>query len=184
MKSHSLQVLPTKANEITHYLKEKGNGHMREGIDRLYNEAYNKGTIRGVVFTTLLVGGIYISKEIHKDLSKKKEAIPNFVKTLKKEEVESAKIDKDFPWEAVKEKMKKEYGIVSVSYDGWIEPLLCRAYKDRILLEFPSCDDKKIDFLRRKYKGIIKACVKEITGKNYIVTFVQPGEIIIEDDYE
>lgn len=37
-------------------------------------------------------------------------------------------------------------------------------------------------YLKEKYKSLVKNSIFEVTGKNYIVTFVRTGEILVEDD--
>ena len=188
-----LQDVGGKANDITHGLKEYGNGSMLNGIREMCMDSYvigkGQGIKEGVVYGVLgsfIVGvtygcGKWIYKKV-KPVKQKSDNVPAFVKNLTEEELSYAREDKEFPWEKIKEHIKKNYGITEISYDTWIAPLKCTAYKDRISVEIPSNSSIDVAYIKNKYRRAIKNSVFEVTGKWYIVSIVRQGEFIIEDD--
>ena len=196
MSNELLEILPdlgVRANDMTHGLKEYGNGSMFEGIRAMCVDSYtvgkNSGLKEGAVYGvigTVLVGALYVGGRwvINKvsDAKKKKGTVPPFVEGLTEAEIKAAEMDICFPWKEVKAHIKNNYGINQISFDTWIEPLVCKAYKERVLLEYPTTSNMEITYLKNKYKHIIKNSIYELTGKKYIVTFVRFGEIVIEDD--
>lgn len=188
-----LQDVGGKANDITHGLKEYGNGSMLNGIREMCLDSYaigkahgiKEGIVYGVLGSMVVgityVGGKWIYRKI-KTYKQKGENVTSFVKSLTEEELSYVREDKDFPWEKVKEHIKKNYGIAEISYDTWIAPLKCTAYKDRISVEIPSNSSMDVAYIKNKYRRAIKNSVFEVTGKWYIVTIVRQGEFIIEDD--
>ena len=196
MSNELLEILPdlgSKANDMTHGLKEYGNGSMFEGIRAMCVDSYTagkniglkEGAVYGVLGTVLIgafyVGGKWVIRKVS-DAKKKKETVPPFVAGLTDAEIKAAERDTSFPWEQVKAYIRNNYGINQILFDTWIEPLVCKAYKERVLLEFPASSNGEITYLKNKYRQIIKDSIYTLTGKKYIVTFVRLGEIIIEDD--
>lgn len=196
MSSEVLSVLQDvggKANDMTHSLKEYGNGSMLEGIKGMCRDSYSVGKGHGLkegiffgMIGTVVVGtvcvGVKWAYNKAKAASKKSENVPEFVKNLTEKELSYVREDKDFPWEKVKKHIKENYGISEISYDTWIAPLKCIAYKDRISVEIPSNSNIDAAYIKNKYRRAIKNSVFEVTGKWYIVTIVRQGEFIIEDD--
>lgn len=195
----SNEVLPvlkdvgSKANDMTHSLKKYGNGSMLDGIKGLCRDSYTIGKGHGIkegillgMLGTLVVGmacvGVKCAYKKVKTVRNKSEKIPEFVKNLTERELSYARVDKDFPWEKVKKHIKENYGIAEISYDTWIAPLKCTAYKDRISVEIPTTSNIDVAYIRNKYRRAIKNSVFEVTGKWYIVSIVRQGEFIIEDD--
>lgn len=185
--------LGIKADDMTHGLKEYGNGSMLAGIRNIYMNAYREGVKVGVkktilcgvigMFTMKLVyeGGKWVNSKVkcsNKDSLGKSESAKVFLE----EQVGSERQDMRFPWEKVKSHMKNNYNINLLSFETWIEPLVCNAYNDRILLELPDSSDVEIAYVKEEYKRLVQNSVYEVTGKKYIVSFVRPGEILIEDD--
>lgn len=182
-----------KADDMTHRLKVFGNGSMLQGIRKIYAEAYAEGgkvrfkkgilcgAIGTAVATLVLEGG---RRMYHKAKLINKENIgePAVTKVFTKEQINKAKQDMDFPWEKIKSHMINNYKINYLSFETWIEPLVCKAYSDRILLVLPDSSDVEIAYVKEEYKRLVKNSVFEVTGKKYIVTFVRPDEILIEDE--
>lgn len=188
-----LQDVGGKANDMTHSLKEYGNGSMLDGIKGMCMDSYTMGKGHGLkegiffgALGTIVVGvtcvGVKWAYDKVKAVRKKSDNVPEFVKNLTEKELSYVREDKDFPWEKVKKHIKENYGIAEISYDTWIAPLKCTAYKDRISVEIPSNSNIDAAYIKNKYRRAIKNSVFEVTGKWYIVTIVRQGEFIIEDD--
>ena len=181
--------LGMKASDMTHGLKVRGNGSMLAGIRNMCIDAYNagmkKGVVYGIVGTAMVKlayeGGRWGYSKI-KLLNKESQGGSGVSKAFIEEQVKNAKRDMKFPWEKIKTHMKSNYNINILAFETWIEPLICNAYSDRILLELPDSSDVEIAYVKEVYKRLVKNSVYEVTGKKYIVTFVRPGEILIEDD--
>ena len=181
--------LSMKANDMTHGLKVRGNGSMLAGIRNMCMDAYNAGMKKGIVYgivgtvTVRLVyeGGRWGYSKI-KLLNKESQGGFGVSKAFTQEQVKNAKLDTKFPWEKVKAYIKSNYNISALAFETWIEPLKCNAYSDRILLELPEVPGVEIAYIKEVYKILLKNSVYEVTGKKYIVSFVRPGEILIEDD--
>ena len=89
------------------------------------------------------------------------------------------KIDKAW-WSYIKECVRKEGNISDISYDTWIQPLDYTMIENRVFIIAPY-EAKTIAYVRDKYREIFKIVINRETRKHYIVSFVQPGEILIED---
>ena len=94
---------------------------------------------------------------------------------------EPVKIDKAW-WSYIKECVRKEGNISDISYDTWIQPLDYTMIDNRVFIIAPF-EAKSISYIIEKYREIFKIVINRETRKHYIVTFVQPGEVLIEDDY-
>ena len=181
--------LSMKANDMTHRLKVRGNGSMLAGIRNMCIDAYiagmKKGAVYGIVGTVTVKlayeGGKWGYRKI-KLLNKESQGSSVVTKIFTEEQVKNAKLDMKFPWEKIKTHMRSNYNINALAFETWIEPLICNAYGDRILLELPDSSDVEIAYVKEGYKRLVKNSVYEVTGKKYIVSFVRPGEILIEDD--
>ena len=90
------------------------------------------------------------------------------------------KIDKAW-WSYIKECVRKEGNISDISYDTWIQPLDYTMIENRVFIIAPY-EAKSIAYVRDKYREIFKIVINRETRKHYIVSFVQPGEILIEDE--
>lgn len=98
--------------------------------------------------------------------------------------IKKAKIAQDANvlwWNHIKECVRKEGNITETPYTTWIDPLQHRVIENRIFVEAPY-DEVAIQYVRNKYRELFKEVIKRETGKKYIVSFVQPGEILIEDE--
>ena len=98
--------------------------------------------------------------------------------------IKQAKIAQDANvlwWNHIKECVRKEGNITETLYMTWIEPLQHRVIENRIFVEVPY-EAVAIQYVRNKYRELFKEVIKRETGKKYIVSFVQPGEILIEDE--
>ena len=90
------------------------------------------------------------------------------------------KIDKAW-WSYIKECVRKEGNISDISYDTWIQPLDYTMIENRVFIIAPY-EAKSIAYVRDKYREIFKIVINRETRKHYIVSFVQPGEVLIEDE--
>ena len=84
-------------------------------------------------------------------------------------------------WQKIKEGVRLEKNLSEITYDTWIRPLQYRIIEDRVFVEAPF-EEMAIGYLRQHYRECFKAIIRKETGKNYIVSFVHPGEILIEDE--
>ncbi len=168
-----IQNIGGKANEMTHSLKEYGDGSMNKGITEMCMDAFadgkKEGTIKGVVIMTAIgivaFGGKKLYDKFLKGNGKRRY-------NLTKEKSLSVQTEIDFPWDEVKRKMMSDYGVSNITFETWIQPLVCRAYEDKILLEFPCSSEMEVDYIRSKYKRMIEDIVYEVTGKKYKVSIV------------
>ena len=182
-----------KADDMTHGLKVRGNGSMLEGIRNIYIDAWRKGEktgvkkgviygIAGTVTVALLYkGGELLYRKI--ELLNRGKSKDNILQNVKTEEiVKKIQQDKEFSWTKVKWGMHLKDYIDIVDFENWILPLECKVFNNRIFLEYPSESKEDILYLKENYKQLIEKYIWEAMGKKYIVTFVRPEEIIIEDE--
>ena len=84
-------------------------------------------------------------------------------------------------WRRIKESVRMEKNLSEITYDTWVRPLQYRIIEDRVFIEAPF-EQMAIGYLKQHYRECFKAVIRKETGRNYIVSFVQPGEILIEDE--
>ena len=182
-----------KADDMTHGLKVRGNGSMLEGIHNMCIDAYiegertglKKGIVYGVVGTVtvalLYKGGKLLCHKI--ELLNKDKSNDNMSQNVKTvENVEKIQQDKEFKWAKVKWGMHMKDYVDIMTFEKWICPLKCKVFDNRIFLEYPSESKEDILYLKNNFKYLIEKYIRDVIGKNYIVTFVRPEEIIIEDE--
>ncbi len=149
-----------RANDITHSLKEYGNGSMSDGILKLQKDSLLKGEAK-CAYKVLAVMGVTLLCNILYDKI-----------ISKKPKLMSYKMDSNFPWEEVKGRIVSKYNISEVIFETWIQPLVCKAYEDVVFLEFSDSTTFKVDYLRNKYEGMIEDVVAEVTGKKYKILII------------
>ena len=75
-------------------------------------------------------------------------------------------------WQTIKENIRDEYELSSVSYSTWIEPLQIYDVRDNTAyIVFPdSKEDFALKYISKKYKLIFQAMIEEVTGFNLAIT--------------
>jgi len=78
-------------------------------------------------------------------------------------------------WQMIKEAVRDEYDITSVSYSTWIEPLEFNAVTDnKIQIVFPSgSNDFALRYITKKYSLFFQVVIEEMTGLHYDIEFIQ-----------
>ncbi|HIS57459.1 MAG TPA: chromosomal replication initiator protein DnaA [Candidatus Fimimorpha excrementavium] len=84
-------------------------------------------------------------------------------------------------WELIKNNLKEEYDITSVSFDTWIKPLELAAVEGEVVkVSVGDANDKfVIDYLTKKYQRLLQVMIEETTGFHCKVLFVMPGEVTV-----
>ena len=136
------------AVDMTHGLKEYGNGSMQEGINKMCIMARRMGQREGIAATIIaasivILGYNWIKPKIN--LLDKKRLNANVLQSeLADEQFKHIQQDKEFNWTKVKWGMHiKDYFDI-VTFEKWIYPLVCTVYNNRIFLEYPSESEEDI----------------------------------------
>lgn len=189
-----LAVADQNAPDMTHALKGIGSGDMQLGLQRIASSFYMDGKVDGIIigemkglqkgvagtlgFVSVALGTVYLWKRYGTKNKKQVQESKTNIDVGKKSMACLESID--FLWENIKENVRKETQMSDITYDTWIEPLGYRIFDDRIMIEAPF-EERAISYLKNKYRNVFKRAFYRETGRDYVVSFVKPGELLIED---
>lgn len=82
-------------------------------------------------------------------------------------------------WEQIKENVKEEYDLSSVSYNTWIKPLELYAVTDDTVQVLITDNDQRfvVDFITKRYQLPLKVMIDEVTGFHCNVKFILEKDI-------
>lgn len=82
-------------------------------------------------------------------------------------------------WEQIKENIKQEYDLTSVSYNTWIKPLELYAVKGDTVQVLITDNDQRfvVDFITKRYQLPLKVMIDEVTGFHCNVEFLLEKDI-------
>jgi len=76
-------------------------------------------------------------------------------------------------WMEIKETVRREYNITSISYSTWIEPLkIYNIVKDVINIIIPSDQAHALSYISSKYKSFFQVTISEMFNHMYEVNFM------------
>jgi len=97
---------------------------------------------------------------------------------------ESFKIIKD-NWETIKETVRKEYELSTVSYNTWVLPLqLYKVENDMITIVIPSDQGHALNYISSKYKSYFQVTISEMMDQEYNVSFILEKDAFIDEKEE
>jgi len=81
-------------------------------------------------------------------------------------------------WDNIKEALKKEYEISSISFDTWIKPLKYYETKeDVIYIIIPSDQGMSLNYISSKFSKCFQVIVTEMFEHNYTISFILEKDI-------
>jgi len=87
-------------------------------------------------------------------------------------------------WSEIKETMKREYNLSSISYDTWIEPLeIYKVENNMVTILIPSDKGHALSYITTKFKSFFQVTISEMFNSTYDVSFVLESDIA-HDVYE
>jgi len=87
-------------------------------------------------------------------------------------------------WSEIKETMKREYNLSSISYDTWIEPLeVYKVENNTVTILIPSDKGHALSYITTKFKSFFQVTISEMFNSTYDVSFVLESDIA-HDVYE
>lgn len=76
-------------------------------------------------------------------------------------------------WQEIKEKIKEEYELSSISYNTWIEPLKYYGESDNTLkILIPYDQAHALNYISKKYKDFFKVTINEMTNQDIDIEFI------------
>lgn len=82
-------------------------------------------------------------------------------------------------WAHILKTVKQEYNITDISFKTWLAPLeIFSVQKDTLVILFPTDESNQmsLNYISKKYELPLKVTIAEITGKEYHLQFILPGQ--------
>ncbi len=82
-------------------------------------------------------------------------------------------------WAHILKTVKQEYNITDISFKTWLAPLeVFSVQNDTLILLFPTDESNQmsLNYISKKYELPLKVTIAEITGREYHLQFILPGQ--------
>ena len=97
---------------------------------------------------------------------------------------ESFKIIKD-NWETIKETVRKEYDLSSISYNTWVLPLkLYKVEDNMVTIVIPSDQGHALNYISSKYKSFFQVTISEMMDQEFNVSFILEKDASLQEKEE
>ncbi len=81
-------------------------------------------------------------------------------------------------WEDIKEIIRKEYELSSISYNTWVSPLKLHSVKDDIVtIIIPSDQSHALNYISNKYKSYFQVTITEMMEHKYEISFILEKDV-------
>ena len=81
-------------------------------------------------------------------------------------------------WTEIKEIVKREYNLSSISYDTWIEPLQIHKVENNVVtILIPSDKGHALNYINTKYKSFFQVTISEMFNETYDISFVLESDV-------
>ncbi len=81
-------------------------------------------------------------------------------------------------WLEIKENIRKEYNITTISYNTWIEPLQFHKVEgNEVTIVIPSDKAHALNYISDKYKNFFRVMISEMFDGDYQITFILESDI-------
>ena len=88
-------------------------------------------------------------------------------------------------WSAIKESIKREYGLTEISYITWVEPLAFHNIVNNVVsIIIPAEQSHMINYITSKYKSFFQVTITEMFNHYYDVQFVLESDVAQELEKE
>ena len=76
-------------------------------------------------------------------------------------------------WNEIKETIRREYNLSSISYDTWISPLnLYKVENNTVIILIPSDKEHALNYITSKYKSYFQVTISELFDDLYDISFI------------
>lgn len=76
-------------------------------------------------------------------------------------------------WSTIKETIQKEYGLSSISYKTWIQPLeLADVVDHTVYIKIPSDNQQALNYIQNKFKSFFEVTINEMMDDEYAIDFI------------
>ena len=76
-------------------------------------------------------------------------------------------------WDTIKETIRKEYDLSSISYNTWVLPLkLYKVENDMVTIVIPSDQGHALNYISSKYKSFFQVTISEMMDHEYNISFI------------
>ena len=81
-------------------------------------------------------------------------------------------------WTEIKETVKREYNLSSISYDTWIEPLqVYKVENNMVIILIPSDKGHALNYINSKYKSFFQVTISEMFNSTYDISFILESDV-------
>ena len=81
-------------------------------------------------------------------------------------------------WMEIKEIVKREYNLSSISYDTWIEPLQIHKVENNVVtIIIPSDKGHALSYITTKFKSFFQVTISEMFNETYDIAFVLESDV-------
>ena len=81
-------------------------------------------------------------------------------------------------WIEIKETVRREYNLTTISYSTWIEPLQIQGViGDTVIIVIPSDQTHILNYISNKYKSFFQVTISEMFNHMYDVNFILESDI-------
>ena len=86
-------------------------------------------------------------------------------------------------WEEIKENIREEYELTSISFMNWIAPLkFCKAEDDVVTILVPTEQAHLMNYIQKKYYLCFKATISELMNHDYDIEFQVENSLSLHDN--
>lgn len=88
-------------------------------------------------------------------------------------------------WTTIKETLRREYELSSISYHTWVEPLEYHNTVDSVIfIIIPSDQAHALNYISSKYKKFFQVTITEMFDKEYDINFILDKDIKVKNSFE
>ena len=81
-------------------------------------------------------------------------------------------------WTEIKETVKREYNLSSISYDTWIEPLqVYKVENNMVIILIPSDKGHALSYITTKFKSFFQVTISEMFNSTYDISFILESDV-------
>ena len=81
-------------------------------------------------------------------------------------------------WTEIKETVKREYNLSSISYDTWIEPLqVYKVENNMVIILIPSDKGHALSYITSKFKSFFQVTISEMFNSTYDISFILESDV-------
>ncbi len=79
-------------------------------------------------------------------------------------------------WDEILDTVRVEHELTDISFKTWLKPLQVHSVTDRTVTILVPSEQMGVDYINKKYMFPLKVAIAEITGIEYDIEFILPGQ--------